>query len=172
MKTQDTGKRMPMNDLDLQMMVTDPAWSDELTPDLKKKLQVKARNSEALKIQLQDKVDAGIISEEEASILYKQDIKKELSGLLGYYKRDLRLGNLSRINGEYDRVVAYLDMAGDCLDAGLSQSFILFLRRAINPIEVSQSKGGFLRKLFSTARIEHANDSNDDKRGFFGGKKE
>ena len=77
-----------------------------------------------------------------------------LWGLLGYYTRDMRLANLSLWNGEVNYCQYYLDLANDFLQAEMIEPFLICLSRVATMLELSQSKGGFLRKQMNTLRTE------------------
>jgi hypothetical protein len=78
------------------------------------------------------------------------DIIESLWGLLGYYTRDMRLGNLSEWNGELEYCKYHLDLAGDFLQTGMIEPFIICLSRVATVLELSQSKRGFLRSKQNT----------------------
>jgi len=69
-----------------------------------------------------------------------------LWSLLAYYTRDMRLGNISRHNGEYEYCLYYLDLAGDYLHMNEYRPFVICLSRVVKHLELSQSRGGFFRK--------------------------
>jgi hypothetical protein len=138
-------RNTPMSELDLQMMMTDPAWgSGNISEDLKEKLN-------------------NILSENEQEITYEN-----LWDLLGYYQRDMRLGNLDRWNGEFQYCHWYLDFAGDCLHSNYIRSFITALSRVATVLELSQSKGGFLRRLPTQQEHKYKEESDEEGSGFFG----
>jgi hypothetical protein len=92
-------------------------------------------------------------------------------GILGFYTRDIRLGNLDKHTGEYAYVKYYLDLAGDFLQADLNKSFLVALSRAASVIEISQSKGGFLRRRMGTLTSENKYSGIDPaKKNIFTGK--
>lgn len=140
----------PQNDLDLQFMTTDPVWGKpEIAEELRDRLN---------------------------KIYYTQNEKgeeaqavKSLWGLLSFYTRDMRLANLNMAQLEY--VKHYLDFAGDCLQEGLIHPFVISLSRGITILELSQSKGGFLRRRQGTLTQENLNrDGEPQKRKMFNGK--
>lgn len=85
------------------------------------------------------------------------------------FTQDLRLGNLNRDESTYVRY--HLDLATDILTAlpeSFSKSALICLERATSVVETSQSKGGFLRRMFNTF-IQHSSvkEEPDVKRSFF-----
>lgn len=147
-------RSLPQNDLDLQLMVTNTVWGrKEISSELKDKL---ARYF----LEGKDSEGKDVIT------------KKSLWGLLGYYTRDIRLGNLSNMNNELETCRYYLDLAGDLLNADMIEPFIIALSRAVTILETSQSKGGFLRKMMNTL-IQHSTSQQFEapKKGLFGGGK-
>ena len=151
---EDSSRSLPTSDLDLNLMITNNVWgSSEVSPILK----------ETLNRYYLEKDDKG-----------EEYVKtSSMWGLLNFYTRDIRLGNLSVWNGELQLCRHYLDLAGQLLYAGLIQSFLVALSKAITIIETSQSKNGFLRGMMNTLRNEHINQNLEPpKKGFFGGSKD
>lgn len=146
-------RTLPTSDLDLNLMITDSVWGrPEVSPELK----------EALNQYYQQKDTDGNIQVRSSS----------LWGLLSYYTRDIRLGNLSEWNGELQACRYYLDLSGQLLYAGLTEPFLVCLSMAITIIETSQSKGGFLRRAMNTLTQQHYTQvAEAPKKGFFGGAK-
>jgi len=152
-ESEDQSRSLPTSDLDLNLMITDNVWG---RPEVSKELK------ETLNQYYSQK-------DEEGNTIYKSS---SLWGLLSYYTRDIRLGNLSVWDGELALCRYYLDLAGQLLYAGLIEAFLVALSKAITIIETSQSKGGFLRKAMNTLRQEHLNQNIEPpKKGFFGGSK-
>ena len=145
----DPPRSVPSNELDLQMQITDPAWQ-RLSPDLQEKL-LKLVGTE-----IQDNI--------------QKEIYEKLSGILGIYTRDIRLGNLSAYNGEFEFVSYYLELAVDLLSAGFPEACICSLNKALAILELSSSKSGFLRKLINTFRQERiTNVLEPEKKNLMGG---
>lgn len=95
---------------------------------------------------------------------------ESLWGLLNFYTRDMRLANLSTWNGELQYCQYYLDLAGDLLQANMKEPFIITLSRVATILELSQSKGGFLRRKMNTFTQEHiSNQLEPPKKNLFGG---
>ena len=140
----------PVNELDMQLMIVNSEWGKNISSELDNKLQ-----EDSLKL-----VNGNYTIE-----------KKKLWGLLSYYTRDMRLGNL----GNYDYVTAteWLNFAGDCLRYNYVKSFLTCLSRVITILELSQSKGGFLRKRLGTFTQESYQNYRDEneKKGLWGEKK-
>lgn len=159
----DQNKEVPINDLHFQLLTTDTVWgSVSVPPELKQII-----NREHTEI-LIDKDGNTIIDQRTGEP--KKVIKS--SGyweMLGFYTRDLRLGNLSDLNGEMDYCKYHLDLANDFLRAGFIEPFLICLSRVATVIELSQSKKGFFRKLMNTFIQKHEyNELTADKRNFFG----
>lgn len=123
---------MPVNELDYEMMLTDPDWGK---PTIGKDLM------EKLNLILEETPEEKII--------------ENLWELLSYYKTSLRLGFLDVWNGEYDYVVYYLSLAGDMLTTGNVKSFVTCLQRVADRLELSHSKKGAYRKLSRTSKHEY-----------------
>jgi len=144
-------RSVPANELDLQMQMTEPGWQ-ELSTDLRSKL---------MKIISKEEVDGKTV------ITYE-----ELSGILALYTKDIRLGNLSTWNGEYEYVSYYLELAVDLLQSEFPMSCIVAMNKALAHLELSGSKSGFLRKLFNTIFSENVSKTMEpEKRRLMGGGK-
>lgn len=165
---QQPPRMTPQNELDLQLMTTDPKWGDWNIPDELKEILG----------------ETDVFVDENGNQYY--DISS-LWGLLGFYTRDIRLGNLPYFAGEVGYVENHIDMAGDCL-SGLQitkpreqpynpqlppkivkninfiSSFMRIFRPAITKLEVSQSRGGFLRKRHGTLTSEHIQNELEPKK--------
>jgi hypothetical protein len=143
----------PLNELDMQMILTEPQWGDVgISTELKARLQT--ISSETI---------------QGNRVVSKQDLWQ----LLDFYTRDLRLGNLSTMNGEVNYCRYYLDLAGDCLREGYYRSFVKCLSLTITVLEISQSRGGFLRIKQNTIRKENIyEENNKNKTSIFGNKKQ
>lgn len=126
-----------MNDLDLQFMLTEPDWGKEIPEDLKNKLS-QVRIKEVLA--------------DDKSKSYEIEYKDSLWALLSFYKKEMRLAYLNANELVYCQHM--IDLASDCLYLNLPKSFIRSLSRAITILELSQSKGGFLRKQHNTITTE------------------
>ena len=160
--------QMPYTDLEATMMVTNPKWGDQfISSELKKKLTILVKK----------KIPAGSMVKnekgEEFQLMRDENIleEQELWGLLNFYTRDMRLANLSKDELRYCQ--HFIDLAGDLLQDGKKTAFVISLSRAVTVLELSQSKGGFLRKRFGTfTREEHrVGDFGDKPNIIFKGKK-
>jgi hypothetical protein len=143
-------RQTPLNELDMQMILTKPQWGDDSI-------------SNELKVRLQG------ISRETINgdhLISKQDLWQ----LLDFYTQDIRLGNLSTTNGEVNYCRYYLDLAGDCLREGYYRSFVKCLSLAITVLEISQSRGGFLRTKQNTIRKENVYEEKEPKKTSLFGK--
>ena len=145
---------LPQSDLDLALMTTDSVWGKaEVAPELRARLH---------KYFLEQGGDG------------EQKITAEsLWGLLSFYTRDMRLANLSTWNGELQYCQYFLDLAGDFLQANMVEPFLISLSRVATILELSQSKGGFLRRKMNTFTQENIqNQLEPPKKSLFGaGKK-
>lgn len=146
-------RNVPINELDLQMQTVNSEWGRDITPELKERLS-----------------EAGVPIQSKDGKLTVD--KKDLWELLGYYTRDIRLGNLDKET--YYMCSEWLDFAGDMLRLGMVKPFLTSLSRVITMLELSQSKGGFLRKQLNTITQQHYNEfkDNEKKGGLFSKKKE
>jgi len=159
----------PYNELDMTMLVTDPAWGREASSQLHKKVSKALGEAYYVcadcgkTVQKDDyHVDKDLkaltfkCSNPECEGTERQSVidTEPLWGLLSYYTRDLRLGNLSSWNDEVKYCHHWLSLAGDCLRLGFINSFLSALSRVIDRLEISQSKGGFYRKRMGTVTSE------------------
>jgi len=152
-------RQVPQNELDLNLMTTDSVWGKmEVPPELRARLE---------KLY----ITAG---KNPAGELTETVTKESLWGLLGFYTRDMRLANLSTINGEIEYTQYFTDLAGDFLQTNLVEPFVICLQRVATILELSQSKGGFLRKKMNTFTQETFSNKTDEppKKSLFGAKKQ
>lgn len=145
-------RQVPQSDLDFNLMTTDPVWgTSQVSPELQKMLS---------------KTIEGVDSAGNPKFS-----EQKLWGMLNYYTRDVRLGNLSKWD-ELPYVEYYLNLAGDFLQCGMVRPFLVSLSRAATKIELSQSKGGFLRRRLSTfTKEEYKSEIEPSKKTLFGTKK-
>lgn len=139
---------MPQSGLDMNMMLTDTMYgSRQIGEQLKRKMKDRLDNP--------DDID-----------------RTEAWELLSFYTRDLRLSNI----GEREMIYCsyYIDLAGDLLREGYMESFAKALALAATVLELSQSKGGFLRKRTNTITTEGLTGeiNPEKKRLLFSGKKQ
>ncbi len=137
---------IPQNSLDWQAMTTDTMWgSPQISLQLKNKVEERAGN--------------------------ETEQREDAWELLSFYTRDFRLANLSVVWGEVDFCQYYIDLSGDLLREGMSESFATSLARSATRLELSQSKGGFLRRRQNTITSESfTGDMDKKKKLLFGGK--
>jgi hypothetical protein len=154
-------RELPTSELDAQMMMTNSTWGRSDVPQ-----------------ELKDRLEKFYIKKAETGeILVNNDgtavvNKSSLWGLLGFYSRDMRLGNLSEWNNELEVCRYHINLANDCLDENLCGSFLVSLSRSATILETSQSKGGFLRKILNTLTHRNINHNSEaPKKAFFGGSK-
>ncbi len=146
-------RSIPQSDLDFNLMTTDPEWGRaSVDMDFKEWLSYytsqKDKNG-------QDEI-----------------VKKNLWGRLNYYRRDIRLANLSKWD-EIPYVQYYLDLAGDFLAADMIEPFLICLSRAATVLELSQSKNGFLRRRMNTFTQEQfKTEMEPKKKSMWGGSKQ
>ena len=143
----------PQSELDLTLMTTNSLWG---MPDVSEEL--KTRLNKLYRTKTEEGKESAII--------------ESLWGLLGYYTRDMRLGNLSTMNGELEYCKYHLDLAGDFLQSNMIEPFLIALSRVATVLELSQSKGGFLRKKQNTFTHEQlSGEIEPPKSKLFGMKK-
>ncbi len=141
----------PENNLEAAMLITNPVWGsgDEVNQEFidkitKTKQKIIEKNGENF-----------LISE-------KNDIWQQLQ----MFTRDLRLGNLK--NSEVRYCDHYLKLAGDFLNEGYYNAFIVCMNRVASKIELSQSHNGFFRNIMKTiTRENHEKIENVKKGGIF-----
>ncbi len=143
----DEERRTPTNDLDLTFSMTEPVWGKEVNKDLDEALITKRK-----------------IINSEGKV--KEQITKLMS-FFDYYKRDLRLANLTV--GEYNRSQEWLNHTGRVLrfrvkGIPMLNAFSDGLMTVATTTELSQSKGGFFRKRFNTFTNENKNSYIEPKK--------
>lgn len=126
---------LPTSELDLNLMLTNTLWGN---PEI----------SEIIK----QKLNKGRVIQDNEGNTYID--KADLWGLMGFYTRDLRLANLSAFNGELEYCKYHLNLANDFLQCDFVEPFLICLSRVATVLELSQSKGGFLRKRQNTFTTE------------------
>lgn len=133
---------MPQSGLDFNMMLTDTMWgSQQISAQIRDKIQHRQEN-----LKLISQIGKGVLPAE---------VEKAASWeLLSFYTRDLRLANLNVLTGELNYCQHYIDLAGDLLREGYIEAFATALARAATVLELSQSKGGFLRRRQNTLTTE------------------
>jgi len=191
--TLDTNKQKsqpkPTTELDLQFMTTVPHISSEY---MKESLKGKFRDYE---YEFEDVLETYVVTVKDEATGESRDVekqrivrryardedgnpkirvKRDYFSSLELFTQDLRLGNMSKEESFYVRY--NIDLCTDILTA-LPESFhkpaLILLERSICVTETSQSKNGFLRRMFNTF-FQHSSVKEDApaKRSFFGlGKK-
>jgi len=163
MSDEDMVRRItPQSGLDFNMMLTDTMWgSSQISSQLMEKVKDRRHREKLLY-----KIQSGELPEQTA--------KAAAWELLSFYTRDFRLANLSGITGEIQYCQHYIDLAGDCLREGYMEAFATSLSRAATLLELSQSKGGFLRRRQNTLTTENLQGEVEPKKKklLFGSKKE
>jgi len=131
-KEDDNNTFIPENNLELSMLYTNPVWGSD------QEINKSFRDKTTKIINFVNK-DTGEVVKTTEDKLWEQ---------LQFFTRDLRLGNLSSM--EVKTCAYYLDLASDTLKEKYVDAFIVCLSRVATIIEISQSKGGFLRKRLNT----------------------
>lgn len=164
--SEDQARQLPTSELDLNLMLTDSVWGKpEVSKELKKRLEkhILNRDEKGKIIYIKDK-DGNEIPVGTTSSLW---------GWLGFFTRDMRLGNLSTtFSNELDVCRYMINLANDFLTVDMIEPFLISISRSANILETSQSKGGFLRKMMNTLiQKQLKQELEPPKKGMFGGKK-
>ena len=147
--SQSEKRVLPRSDLDFNLMTTDSVWG---SPHINKDL--KARVTKYFEYNSEGKTET---------------VEESAWGLLGFYTRDMRLANLGIVSGELNYCQYYLDLANDFLQAKRVDPFLVCLSRVATTLELSQSKGGFLRRRMNTFTSEqYKQDIEPGKKTLFG----
>ena len=153
-------RRSPHNDLDLNLMLTDPVVGSE---NVDQYLQEPLEKT----FYMTDKDGKLLVDEHGNPVVNKDSMWKKLN----FFTRDMRLANLS--TEELNYCNWYVKMAGYCIQEGYLESFVIALQDAMTVLELSQSKKGFLRKQPNTLRTESVTgDLEPQKKSLFSGKKQ
>lgn len=161
-------RRFVRSELDLQLMTTDSVWG---RADINKDLKDRTIRKYGQYIPKVDEVGDVVLDQNglvEMELLVSEEA---LWSLLGFYTRDMRLGNLDRIGGEMFYCSYYLDLASDYLQAGMVEPFLICLSRVATVLELSQSRGGFLRRRMNTLSTEHTQMEIEPKKANLFGKR-
>jgi hypothetical protein len=132
-RAQENYNSLPENNLDFNMRIINPAWSDAIPNLVAKSKDGKYRYIEA---------DGDIY-------LNAKDIVTNLD----FFTRDIRLSNYSE--ADIKLVRWYLEYAGMVVNQKYFEAFNFCLIQVANISETSQGRGGFLRKIFNTLRMEN-----------------
>lgn len=143
-------RNIPRDSADLNLMTTDTLWGNQYIPE-----------------ELKEILNQYKVFNEDGSLLgWRKEARWEM---LGFYTRDMRLANLSTINGELEYSRYYLDLANDFLRADFHEPFMICLSRVATVLETSQSKNGFLRRRMNTYTQENKSETIEPKKkNFFG----
>ena len=166
--TSDVQKQKPLskptNEIDMQAITTFPYISSDHMSD-------RVRNKFREFAYVVDENGDKVLDENGNPRL---QVTRDLWANMELFTQDFRLGNLNKDESFYVRY--HIDLCSDILTA-LPESFhkpaLIALERSISVTETSQSKGGFLRRMFNTF-FQHSSVKEDapTKRSFFGlGKK-
>jgi len=165
---QDQRRPMLRSELDLQLMTTDSMWGrSEINSELKDRI-VRCYGYLAPKL---DKAGQPVMDKDGRPVSDLKVSKEGLWSLLGFYTRDMRLGNLNKFDGEVNYCAYYLDLANDYLQAEMVEPFLICLSRVATILELSQSRGGFLRRRMNTLSQEHISVETEPKKANLFGKK-
>lgn len=157
-------RQTPTSELDLNLMLTDSVWGkSEMNEDLKNKLK---------KHYLQrDEKGKPVYTKQADGTFIPLGTTASLWGLLGFFTRDMRLGNLSAFDNELFTCRYHIDLANDLLSVDMCEPFLIALSRSATILETSQSKSGFLRKIMNTLTQRHIKQELEPpKKGMFGSK--
>lgn len=157
----------PYSPLDSEWLQVEPAYGKESTPEFYERLTALKGKAEPM-----FNADGTPRLDEHGRQVYAVEMS-HLWDELGFFTRDLRLGNLNKMGSDVPYCEHYLALAGDCLSMGLPGSFTSAYRRVAGKLEISQSRGGFFRKNRNTARVERTTTENQGaKKSMFGGSRE
>ena len=160
----------PSNQIDLQALTTFPHVSSDYMSD-------RVRNKFRTYRYVYEDVEVGgevvrqIVSDGQGNP--KLELVRDWWASMELFTQDLRLGNLNVDEAFYVRY--NLDLATDILTAlpeSFSKSALISFERATSVVETSQSKGGFLRRMFNTFfQNVSSKEESPVKTSFFGRKK-
>lgn len=151
-------RTIPQNDLDFNMQLTNPAWG-------KDELGQKSRDSLVKTYYLLDPETGEVIKDENGNpqVHHEDDYWSRM----GFLTRDFRLSNLSK--SDYERLRWWADMASACNQQGYKRSTAYCISQIAPTLELSQSKGGFLREMLNTLINRNTNISEEpNKKSLFG----
>ena len=160
--TEESTRPMPGSELDLNLMLTDSVWGrEEISTELKQRLQ-------RYRIRKTEDGQTFVNAETQEPVVDTDSLWSDL----GFFTRDMRLANLSRIDNELYTCRYMIDLANDFLSSNMLEPFIICLARAASILETSQSKGGFLRKAMNTLIQKNISGTEEaPKKSLWGGKK-
>ena len=130
----------PSNQIDLQALTTFPHVSSDYMSD---RVRNKFRTYKYVY------ADGELVKDDKG--VPKIELVRDWWASMELFTQDLRLGNLNKDEAFYVRY--NIDLATDILTAlpeSFSKSALISFERATSVVESSQSKGGFLRRMFNT----------------------
>jgi len=145
-------RTLPLNDLDLQMMLIEPkAGKDEIPTDFKNMLKVPMT-----------------LTDEKGNKSYTSD--NLWAHALGLFTSDVRLGNVQdkAWNPEMTELRHNMNLSTDCFRLGYKRAGLASYSRGLCTLETSQSHKGFLRKIIQTTREETYKEESIPKKSIFG----
>lgn len=154
----------PSNQIDLQAITTFPHISSDYMSDA-------VRNKFRLyRLTIDD--NGIVVKDSNGNPTY--EIVRDFWANMELFTQDMRLGNLNKDESFYARF--HTDLAVDILTAlpeSFSKAALISFERATSVLEISQSKNGFLRRMFNTFfQNVSSKEEFQTKRSFFGlGKK-
>jgi hypothetical protein len=124
---------LPENSLDFNMRIINPAWG-EATPNL----VAKSKDGKYRYLEREGEIFISV---------------KDIVTNLDFFTRDIRLSNYTE--ADMRMVRWYLEYAGMLANQKYFEAFNFCLIQIANLSETSQGRGGFLRKIFNTLRMEN-----------------
>lgn len=138
-------KVLPESDLELTYAFTNPQWGDEsVNKELQDKFKRNVFEYAPKGSILQDNEGNQIVSDGKQKILNKKDYWANLA----FLTRDLRLANYDRTT--YNFCSYMYELAGAFLNEGYVEAAALSMQIGAIHGEMSQGRGGFLRKMQNT----------------------
>jgi len=158
-------RQIPANELDFQLQLTNSVWGNpNISPELKEKLKYIIKN-QYKKGDIRVNEITGELEEVNKDINIEE--KASLWGLLNFYTRDFRLGNLDKKQFEYCRF--YADYASIMLKENMVAPFLICIGRIASVLELSQSINGFVRKQLNTITTEQkVEETSPEKKDLLG----
>lgn len=154
-----TMRRVPVSDTDYLNSVTEPHWRDR-----EKNLALDRR---ALRPKKDKNGNVITVTDEQGN---ERVLGESYLEAYEMFTQDIRLGNLDPL--EIPFVREHLDVSHDLFNQGYTRSAVVALERAINIIETSHSKKGWLRNRMNTISTESKHEQLEPRKGFFGGKRD
>lgn len=177
-------RETPANELDFQFMLTEPRYGSEVDENLAARLwKVLDRQQVDQWPEAIDQFTQATGAKPKTSEDWRdvceifmhmggqfQETGYSVWSMLQVYVQDLRLGNISEKNGQYEYCRYWLNRAVEALNIGLPKTFLSCYKNLVTEIELSQSKDGFLREIINTViQRMTGNISESQKKTLFGG---